>query len=89
MFSISSALGRIGFRLTLLSVFTKPQVQIGASRGQVQPFSRAAIPFLTILSSREWKLITHSLPPGLSLSGAVSIIFSTAPSSSLTAMRIA
>ena len=40
-------------------------------------------------SSSEWKLITHSLPPGLSLSGAVSIICETADSSSLTAMRMA
>lgn len=48
-----------------------------------------AMPALTIRSSREWKLMTHSRPPVRSLSGAVSIISRTAASSSFTAMRIA
>ena len=63
---ISSSLGKMGLRLTLLSVLTKPQVQTGASRGQVQPFSLAAIPDFTIRSSSEWKLMTQSLPPWIS-----------------------
>ena len=71
---ISSSDGSIGFLFTLFNVCTKPQVHTGASRGQVQPFSRAAIAVFTILSSSEWKLMTHSLPPTRSLSGAVSII---------------
>ena len=79
----------MGLRLTLLSVLTKPQVHTGASRGQVQPFSRAAMPDFTIRSSSEWKLMTQSLPPGFSLSGAVSIMEAIAPSSSFTAMRMA
>ena len=79
----------MGFLVTLRSVCTKPQVQIGASRGQVQPFSRRAIPVLTMRSSSEWKLITHSRPPLRSMSGAVSIMRSTSPSSSFTAIRIA
>ena len=53
LLSSSSLEGSIGFLLTDLSVLTKPQVHTGASLGQVQPFSRAAIPLLTILSSSE------------------------------------
>ena len=40
----SSSSGSIGFLYTLLSVCLKPQTHIGASLGQVQPFSLAAMP---------------------------------------------
>ena len=79
----------MGLRVTLRSVCTKPQVHTGASRGQVQPFSRDCMALLTILSSSEWKLMTAMRPPTFSRSGAVSISEATAPSSSLTAMRMA
>ena len=79
----------MGLRETLFKLCLKPQVQMGASRGQVQPFSLAAMPTLIILSSREWKLITQSLPPLLSLSGAELIMVSMEPSSSFTAILIA
>ena len=42
---------------------------------------------LTSRSSREWKLITASLPPGRSIENAAGRAASSEPSSSLTAMR--
>ena len=66
-----------------------PQTQTGKLGGQVQPFAAAAMAFFTILSSREWKVITASRPPGFSLGMAASITFATEFSSSLTAMRMA
>lgn len=38
----------------------------GKLGGQVQPFAASAMPFFTIRSSREWKVITASRPPLLS-----------------------
>ena len=48
-----------------------------------------AMAVLTMRSSREWKVITASLPPGFRQGIASRMTFSTLPSSSLTAMRIA
>ena len=58
-------------------------------RGQVQPLAKPAKAVLTIRSSREWKLMTQSRPPGLSRGIAAWSSSSTAESSSLTAMRMA
>ena len=44
----------------------RPQVHLGKSGGQVQPFTSWAMNCFTVRSSREWKLIATSLPPGLS-----------------------
>ena len=66
-----------------------PQTQTGKLGGQVQPLAAAAMAFFTIRSSREWKVITASRPPGFSRGMAASITRDTAFSSSFTAMRMA
>ena len=44
-----------------------PHTQTGNSFGQVQPDASDEKTFFTILSSKEWKVITASLPPGARL----------------------
>ena len=55
----------------------------------MQPLAASVIALFTILSSKEWKVITASRPPGFSKGIAFSIAFSTEASSSFTAMRMA
>ena len=55
----------------------------------MQPRARSASVRLTIRSSREWKVITASRPPGASASTAASSMGGRASSSPLTAMRMA
>ena len=62
----------------------------GKFGGQVQPFAASAIAFFTIRSSSEWNVMTASRPPGFKRVDCVRASSRlTAPSSSLTAMRIA
>ena len=61
----------------------------GKSFGQVQPFAASAIAIFTILSSKEWNVMTAIRPPGFNSPSASSITFSTEPSSLFTAMRMA
>ena len=89
LLSLSPSDGKIGFVVTTLPMLIFPQTQTGNSGGQVQGFSFFRNADFTILSSREWNVITQILPPSSSLS----IIASSAPdktsSSRLQAMRIA
>ena len=66
-----------------------PQTHTGKLGGQVQPLAASAIAVFTMRSSREWKVMIASLPPGFSRSIASSKTRSTLPSSSLTAIRMA
>ena len=81
--------GRTGFRVSSRSSGSRPQTQIGKSGGQVQPFASSRRKFFTIRSSSEWKEITASRPPGRSIRTAAGSAASSAPSSSLTAIRSA
>ena len=60
----SSSLGRIGFLVITLPFDFLPHVHTGNSGGQMQGSSLVLKLFLVILSSREWKVIMQSLPPG-------------------------
>ena len=79
----------MGFFVRISIFGLLPQTQTGKFGGQVQPFAASAIAFFTIRSSREWNVMTASRPPGLKHATASRITRLTAPSSSLTAMRIA
>ena len=89
-FSATSRLsGTMGFRVMILTFGFLPQTQTGKSLGQVQPCAAFWKAVLTMRSSSEWKVMTASRHPGFSTSIALSIASATAPSSSLTAMRMA
>lgn len=66
--SISYLLGRMGFLVTILPFDTFPHTHTGKSGGQVQGFSFFLNALFTILSSSEWNVIMHSLPPGFNSS---------------------
>ena len=87
--SSSSSPDTMGLRLISLTFGCFPQTHTGKLGGQVQPFAASAMPVLTIRSSKEWKVIIARRPPGFRHSTASRITFSTLPSSSLTAMRMA
>ena len=79
----------IGFLVRISTFLLLPHTQTGKFLGQVQPFERGANCCLTILSSREWKVITLTLPPSLRQSN-ISPTASPKPSSSpFTYIRIA
>jgi hypothetical protein len=82
----SASPGEIGFLVINLSVGANPQTHTGKSFGQAHPLTRVANEFFTILSSSEWKLITHNLPPVFSLSGAILSISEIKTSSLLIAI---
>ena len=85
----SSRPGRIGFRVITRPFEVFPHTQTGNSGGQVQGFSFLRKAFLTMRSSREWKVMMQSRPPGASRSIIVSSESSSTSSSRLQAMRIA
>src|SRR5712691_1767115 len=87
--AVSAPLGRTALREVERSSGVFPHTQTGKSGGHSQPRSRSRMKRLTIRSSREWKLITASRPPGRSIEKADGRAVSRAPSSSLTAMRSA
>ena len=64
-------------------------VQIGKSGGHTQPRACSRRNRFTIRSSSEWKLMTASRPPGPQHPHAAGSAASSAPSSSLTAIRSA
>ena len=66
-----------------------PQLQTGKSGGQIQGFSAVRNAFFTIRSSREWKVMMHSLPPGSKARIILSKEFCKTSSSRLRAIRIA
>ena len=85
----SSADAVIGFLPTSAPLGCFPQTHTGNSGGQVQPVQNSLKRVLTILSSREWNVITDILPPTLSRSKpSVSAVSSTS-SSLFTSIRIA
>ena len=67
LYSISSSVGKIGFRVSILPRDFFPHTQTGKSGGQVHGFSFRLKFVLTIRSSKEWKVIMQSLPPGFSI----------------------
>ena len=79
----------MGFLVVSLPRGVFPQTQTGNSGGQVQPFVYSAKALLTILSSREWKVMIANLPPGASLSKTLSSASASLSSSPFVAMRIA
>lgn len=66
-----------------------PHTQIGKSLGQVQGFSKFLKTFFTILSSREWKVIIHILPPDFNISTILLMVSSNIPNSLFTSILIA
>ena len=62
--SISKAVGLIAFLLITLPRLFLPQVHIGKSFGQMQGSSAVRNALFTMRSSKEWKVMMHSLPPG-------------------------
>ena len=82
--SSSSLLGSIGFFVISLPLGVFPQMQMGNSGGQVQPWQKVAKRCLTSLSSNEWKVMITSLPPTLSASNALSKASDKPPSSLFT-----
>src|SRR5690606_1530117 len=81
----SSAEGRTGLRVSILSSGFFPHMHAGNDGGHSHGFSRLWNSVFTILSSSEWKVIIASLPPGLSSDTALSTASFRAPSSSFTA----
>ena len=79
----------MGFLFTSRMSGILPQTQTGKSGGQVHPLAKPARLVLTMRSSREWNVITASLPPLLRWETAPWSIRSTEDSSSLTAIRMA
>ena len=79
----------MGFLDTAFIFAVLPHTHTGNSGGQVQPVQSCRRVFLMILSSREWKEITASRPPGLRWSQAASSMGGRASSSPFTAMRMA
>ena len=72
LYSSSSFVGSMGFLVVSFPLGVFPHTQTGNSGGHVQPFVYSAKALLTILSSREWKVIIANLPPGASLSNTLS-----------------
>ena len=64
-FSLSSfSDGNTGFLVITSTTGLLPHTHTGKLLGQVQPRARCAKVFFTILSSREWNVITERTPPG-------------------------
>ena len=60
----------MGFRVRIRTFGFFPHTHTGKLGGQVQPLARSCIVRLTMRSSREWKVMTASRPPGRRLSTA-------------------
>src|SRR5699024_2730838 len=85
----SSSEGMIGLPVIFFISAFLPHTQTGNSLGQVHGFARLLNISFTILSSREWKVMMHSLPPGDSMSQKFSTALWSCPSSSLTSILMA
>ena len=82
----SSGFASMGLRVISFALALPPQTQTGNSGGQVQAVAQRRNLFFTSLSSKEWKVMTHSLPPGASAPKMASSPSSSASSSWLTAL---
>lgn len=89
LYSNSSSPGRIGFLVKILPFDSFPHTHTGKSLGQVHGFSFFLNALFTILSSSEWKVIIHSLPPGFNRSIISSSESRRTSSSLFSSMRIA
>jgi hypothetical protein len=77
----------MGFFVTTLPLGIFPHTHTGNSGGQVQGASFFRKVVFTMRSSSEWKVMTHSLPPGFSISMKSSRVSLSTSSSLLHSMR--
>ena len=90
LFSFSSSSpGKIGFFVTILPFGTFPHTHTGKSDGQVHGCSFFLNALFTILSSSEWNVMIHNLPPGFSKSIMSSKESRKTSSSRFSSIRIA
>ena len=78
---ISSSVGRIGFLVITFPFDFLPHVHTGKFGGQMHGFSFLRNAFFTILSSNEWNVMIHNLPPGFKQSIIPSMEFVSTSSS--------
>ena len=79
----------MGFLVTTRPLLFFPHTHTGKSGGQVQGFSLCLNLVFTIRSSREWKVMMESLPPGLNRSIMVSMDWLSTSSSRFNSIRMA
>ena len=87
--SNSCEFATIGLRFIDRACGFLPHTHTGKSGGQVHPSHHFAIACFTILSSKEWKVITASLPPSHNRSNASSSPALRASNSWFTSIRSA